>query len=76
MATSWSAKADIQITDTLMKLKPGDPHCIAGRAVVVHVGQDDLGKGGFEDSLTVGHAGGRLACGIIGYTHTFPAMKA
>ncbi len=33
----------------------------------VHADPDDLGKGGFEDSLTTGHAGGRLACGVIGY---------
>ena len=29
-------------------------------------GTDDLGKGGFNDSLTVGHSGARSACGIIG----------
>ena len=32
-------------------------------------GTDDLGKGGFEDSKTTGHAGGRAACGVIGKTH-------
>lgn len=35
--------------------------------VQVHADPDDLGKGGFQDSLTTGHAGGRLACGVIGY---------
>ena len=32
----------------------------------VHTDEDDLGKGGFDDSKTTGHADGRLACGVIG----------
>ena len=32
----------------------------------VHAGEDDLGRGGHEDSKTTGHAGGRLSCGVIG----------
>lgn len=31
----------------------------------IHEGEDDLGRGGHDDSLTTGHAGGRLACCII-----------
>lgn len=42
------------------------PNSIIGRSVVVHADEDDLGKGGFDDSKTIGHAGGRLACGVIG----------
>lgn len=41
-------------------------HNILGRAVVVHADTDDLGRGGFTDSLSTGHAGSRLACGVIG----------
>lgn len=42
------------------------PYSIVGRSVVVHAGTDDLGKGGHQDSLTTGNAGGRAACGVIG----------
>lgn len=34
----------------------------------VHADPDDLGLGGQTDSKTTGHAGARLACGVIGIT--------
>lgn len=37
------------------------------RVLQVHDGVDDLGKGGHKDSLTTGNAGGRAACGVIGF---------
>ena len=39
---------------------------VIGRAVVIHADTDDLGKGGQSDSLKTGHAGPRVACGVIG----------
>ena len=39
---------------------------ILGRSIVVHEDEDDLGKGGFKDSLTTGHSGARLDCAVIG----------
>lgn len=41
-------------------------HSIFGRSIVIHEGEDDLGKGGHSDSLTTGHAGGRIDCAVIG----------
>mmetsp|Transcript_13515 Transcript_13515/g.18686 ORF Transcript_13515/g.18686 Transcript_13515/m.18686 type:complete len:197 (-) Transcript_13515:594-1184(-) len=52
------------LEDTLIQLE--GPYSVIGRAVVVHADEDDLGKGGFSDSKTTGHAGARVACGVIG----------
>lgn len=38
---------------------------IIGRSIVVHATEDDLGRGGEADSLTNGHVGARIACGVI-----------
>merc|ERR1711998_558430 len=49
--------ANVDITDHLIKLDASD-FGIIGRSVVVHEGEDDLGKGGHELSKTTGNAGG------------------
>lgn len=40
-------------------------YSVIGRSCVCHADEDDLGRGGHSDSLTTGHAGARLACGVI-----------
>lgn len=39
---------------------------IIGRSIVVHKDEDDLGRGGYPDSCTTGHAGERVDCAVIG----------
>lgn len=39
---------------------------LLGRSIIVHEDEDDLGKGGFEDSKQTGHSGKRIGCAIFG----------
>jgi len=55
--------ASFELVDSLISL--AGPFNIIGRAVVVHTGTDDLGRGSNADSRKTGNAGGRAACGII-----------
>jgi len=55
----------ISILDGVISLGDGGEADIAGRGIVVHAGEDDLGRGGDAGSKKTGNAGGRLACGII-----------
>ena len=48
---------------------------VIGRSCVVHADEDDLGLGNFEDSKITGHAGARVACGIIGVCAPFDLSK-
>ncbi|VDM44886.1 unnamed protein product [Toxocara canis] len=39
---------------------------VIGRALVVHQGRDDLGRGNAPTSKTTGDSGARVGCGVIG----------
>ncbi|TMW63940.1 hypothetical protein Poli38472_014645 [Pythium oligandrum] len=56
--------AEVHIEDKLVKLI--GPHSIIGRSLVVHENEDDLGKGGQEQSLQNGNAGAIKAYGVVG----------
>ncbi|XP_029053644.1 uncharacterized protein LOC117609876 [Osmia lignaria lignaria] len=56
-------EASVNIKDTVISLT--GVNSILGRAIVVHSGEDDLGRGNTTLSATTGNAGGRWACGVI-----------
>jgi len=41
---------------------------ILGRSIVIHQDEDDLGRGGDEESKKTGNSGKRIACAVIGYS--------
>ena len=57
---------DATIVDAGISLLPGAQTSVIGRSCVLHADVDDLGRGGHADSKTTGHAGARIACGVIG----------
>jgi Cu-Zn family superoxide dismutase len=53
--------AEFKIIDSLVKV-----YAVIGRSFIVHADPDDFGLSGHSDSLTTGHAGKRIGCGVIG----------
>jgi len=64
VGTDGNGMAQFVLTSNELSLQ--GPFSILGRTIVLHAGTDDLGRGTENDSLIVGHSGGRPACGIIG----------
>ncbi|KAF6204389.1 hypothetical protein GE061_002730 [Apolygus lucorum] len=64
--------AHIQESDHLITLT--GPNSIVGRGIVVHANKDDFGRGGDKESLKTGNAGGRVACGVIGWAKPMPPI--
>jgi Cu-Zn family superoxide dismutase len=71
----------VKTTFTDKKIKLRGKCSIIGRSVIIHDKEDDLGKGGLDntfsnvidakkrnESLITGNAGKRIACGVIGYS--------
>jgi len=56
--------ARIEMSDRHLSLS--GLNSVVGRGLVIHEGEDDMGRGGNDGSLKTGNAGGRLACAVIG----------
>lgn len=57
--------AHFKILTPKISLFPGIKNII-GRTLIIHLDEDDLGRGHHHDSSTTGHSGERIACAIIG----------
>lgn len=74
-------KSDSQGTAFVNKISRGqvsltDGQQIAGRAVAICDGGDDMGMGGSRQSLKNGSCGKVVACGIIGLANTVAGLIA
>lgn len=58
--------AKVEFLDPIISLT-GGLRGIMGRALVVHMGQDDFGRSRDEESIKTGNSGANICCGIIGY---------
>mmetsp|Transcript_443 Transcript_443/g.632 ORF Transcript_443/g.632 Transcript_443/m.632 type:complete len:156 (-) Transcript_443:27-494(-) len=63
-----NGEAKIVIDDHLVKLI--GPHSVIGRSIVIKENEDDLGRGGNENSLNMGNSGAKISGGVIGISAT------
>lgn len=59
----------MKIIDKLVKLN--GKHSVLNRSIIIHEDEDDLGKGGNEESLKTGNSGKRISCGKIILTRLY-----
>ena len=48
-----------------MSLYEESPNSVLYRALVIHAGADDLGRGNDQESLKNGNAGAYVSCGLV-----------
>ena len=65
LTNSDESPTEVVVHDKIISLDPDSPANILGLSIVIHSGEDDLGKGGDAGSLKTGNAGARVACGVI-----------
>lgn len=58
-----NGNCNTKFIDNLVEIE--GKYSVLGRSIVIHEGEDDLGKGGNEESLKTGNSGKRIACGRI-----------
>lgn len=66
-----SGKCDVVLSNSLLHLR--GHLSILGRSLVIHAKEDDLGRGGTQESRISGSSGERKWCAIIG--HMNPTYK-
>lgn len=66
ITANQNGECNCQITDNQISLRNLQRNII-GRCLVIHSDEDDLGRGGNEESLITGNAGSRIGCAVIGY---------
>ena len=66
----YNGRAVVEQTDCLVDLYGEES--VIGRGLVLHAGEDDLGRGGDAGSRANGNAGARIACCVIGLTRPPP----